>query len=99
MTDLTIANTIRQQIGSKALCMLGAKNLVGGENFLQFAIRGSRKVNHLVVTLNASDTYTVKALKITQHGLKIKEVSKEKGIYCDMLHASIERQTGLYTSL
>ena len=99
MSDLTIANIIRQQIGSKALYMLGAKNLVGGENFLQFAIRGSRKVNHLVVALDPSDTYTIKALKITQHGLKIKEVSEENGIYCDMLHKSIERQTGLSTSL
>lgn len=99
MTDPTIANTIRQQIGSKALYMLGAKDFVGGQNFLQFTIRGSRKVNRLVVTLDALDTYTVKALKITQHGLKINEVSQEKGIFCDILHASIERQTGLYTSL
>lgn len=97
MTDMTIANEIRNQIGNKALYMLGAKDLVGDEKSLRFKIRGSRKVNCIRVTLNALDLYDVEYMKMRK--FECKEVAKDEDIYADMLNASIERNTGLYTSM
>ena len=96
-TKLTVANEIRDQLGNKALFMLGAKNLMGGENFLSFRIRGSKKVNYVKIALNAMDTYDMEFGKIW--GGKYKVVTKKEGVYNDMLHVMISENTGLYTSL
>lgn len=97
MTDMTIANEIARQIGNKALYMLGAQNLVAGNNYLAFRIRGSKKINYIRITLNAMDTYDMELGKIW--GANHKVVATHNGIYNDMLHSIIESETGLYTSL
>lgn len=97
MSDLTIARTIRDQIGNKALYMLGAKNLVGGENFLQFKIRGSQTVNMIKITLDPSDTYTMEFFKVRVPNCKLVKVIH--GAYWDDLNRNIEQVTGLYTKL
>lgn len=97
MTDLTVANIIRDQLGRQALAMLGAKDLVGSEKALSFKIRGSKTVSHIRIELDPSDTYTVTFSKV--RGLNVKEVAKLDGIYVDSLHPLIEKHTGLYTKL
>jgi hypothetical protein len=100
--SLEVANTIRQQLGHKCLRMLGAQDLVGGENSLQFKIRGSRKVNKIRIVLDASDTYTVSFYKSTGHystERTVKEIASFEGVYADQLHKLIESTTGLYTSI
>ena len=92
-----VAETIRDQIGHKALYMMGAKNLGADENSLSFRIRGSNKVNHIKVTLNSMDTYDITYSKIW--GAKCKTVATSEGYYTDMLLADFEEKTGLYTSL
>lgn len=102
-----IANTIKDQIGCKALFLLGASQIVARENGLQFAIRGSRKVNKVVVVLDPSDTYTVEFWKMTKMTFTKKGelkggpvlVSSHENVYVDSLHTLIESETGLYTSL
>lgn len=93
------AEIIRDQIGSRALYLLGAKDLVSTGNGLRFRIgRNARHVTHLEVTLDiSSDTYTVTCWKC--RGLKSTRLSEIDGIYCDRLHAVIEAGTGLVTSL
>lgn len=113
-SDLTAANEIRNQIGRKALFMLGAYNIAGSssENFLSFKIKGSRKVNYIKITLNESDLYDMEFGKMGKKlnkeyaaiGMKIysdtyKVVAEENGVYSDMLHKLIEKHTGLLTSL
>jgi len=97
MTDMTVANEIRNQIGQKALYMMGAKNLGGDVNSLSFRIRGSKACNHIKVTLNSMDTYDVTYTKI--HGMKCKTISTSEGLYSDMLHNDFETVTGLATKL
>ena len=92
-----VAETIRQQIGQKALYMLGAKNLINHGDALSFRIRGSRKVNYIKITLTADDLYDIEFGKI--HGLNYTVKHTTKGAYNDMLLNSIEIHTGLYTSL
>ena len=94
---MTTASIIKNQIGGKALFMIGAKNLLDHGNALSFRVRGSKAVNYVKITLTPSDLYDVEYGKVWGANYKVK--ATEEGIYCDMLHASIERNTGLYTSL
>ena len=96
-TDLTIANTIAEQIGNRAFFMMGTRSKVGGPNYLSFDVRGSKAVSHVRVTLNAMDTYDVEFLKI--RGTNIKTVSKSEDIYAESLHEIISVHTGLALSL
>lgn len=97
-TDMTVANTIREQLGRKALFMIGAKDLVGSENSLSFRIgRNEKGVTHIRIVLDPSDTYTLTFLRV--RGLSVKEVSSISFVYADQLRSTIETNTGLYTSL
>lgn len=99
MNDATmlVAETIREQLGGRTLYMLGAKDLVGDANGLQFAIRGSRKVSKIRIELTPADTYTVRFYR--GRGLNLKEIASVEDVYVDSLHQTIEKYTGLITSL
>ena len=94
---MTIANTIKNQIGGKALYRLGAKNLLDCGKALSFRVRGSKRVNYIKITLNSMDTYDLEFGKVW--GLNYKVVETFEGAYVDMLHSLIEKNTGLYTSI
>ena len=95
-----IAATIQNQIGNRALYMLGAKNLIDHGDALSFRIRGSRKANYIKVTLDPSDTYSIEFKKLGRApAYKVTDVADFSGVYVDSLHAIIERTTGLYTSI
>lgn len=97
-----IANTIKQQIGHKALYMIGAKNLAFGTDsktgnvYLSFKImRNEKKVSYIRVEYNyGSDDYSM--VFLNQSGKEIKRVD---GLYFDDLNNAIENNTGLYTKL
>lgn len=98
MSDMTVANTILDQVGQNALFMLGAKQLVGTEKSVRFRIgRNSKSITHVEITLDPSDTYTVAFLRA--RGIDSKEVSSDSFVYADQLRSVIEKNTGLYTSL
>jgi hypothetical protein len=98
MTHTTTAATIiRNQIGYRALTMLGAHTLLAGKTYFQFHIRGSRKVNTIRIDLDPGDTYTVRFFRY--RGIKVINVASVSDVYSDSLRTVIERHTGLYTSL
>jgi hypothetical protein len=109
MTNTTIANTILEQIGGRALYMLGAKDKIATECGVQFKIRGSRKANVVRIDLTPADTYTVEIIKYApirfnartgKHtGGTSKVVASFDDVYADGLCEVIESATGLYTSL
>jgi hypothetical protein len=92
-----VASIIKNQIGNKALYMMGAKNLATSGNNLSFRIKGSKRVNHVKVELNSMDTYDITFSKIW--GFNIAEVVSHDGVYCDMMKGLIEKETGLALSL
>lgn len=97
MTDTRIAETIREQIGHQAMYMMGAKNLVAHEKGLSFRVRGSKAINYIKITLTSLDLYDIEMGKIWGNSYKV--VKTLDGAYNDMLHAFIERHTGLRLSL
>lgn len=97
-----IAAQIASQIGQKAFFMLGAQNMVYGEEngmaYLSFRIRGSSRVNYVKVSYNAGlDLYIVEFGKI--RGVNYRVVSQFENVYADGLHKLIEQESGLYVKL
>lgn len=96
--SMQVAKTIQKQLGGKALYMMGAKNLVGGKDNLSFRIgRNSKGVNYIKITLTGMDLYDVEFGNIRGMNYKVKK--EVTGIYADMLHKTIEDNTGMYLSL
>ena len=82
MSDLVVAETIRSQIGRRALIEVGAKNFVGDERSLRFNTHNCAGVK-VIVTLNADDAYDVVVGVIRKY--EWVEVLKFDGVYADQL--------------
>lgn len=96
--NLEIANTIRDQIGHRAMIMMGARNLLAHDSALSFRIRrNARSINTIKITLDPCDTYTVEFLCV--RGASCQTVASVSDVYTDCLHTVIEERTGLYLSL
>ena len=94
-----ISTTILNQLGGggRLAAMIGARHFVSHENGeLTFRFKGSRRVNMLRVSLNASDTYTVEFMKYSPQRFTAATVEEFSGVYCDMLQDLFESTTGLY---
>ena len=97
---MSVAQTILSQLGGNQLiAMTGAKNFVGGENSLSFALPKMTgvKVNRVRVVLTVDDTYTISFFNV--RGAKVETIATYDGIYFYDLRAVFERNTGLRTSL
>jgi hypothetical protein len=95
---MQVAQEIQNQLGNKALKMMGAKNLVGGDNYLSFRIgRNAKGVNYIKITLTPADLYDVEFGNIRGMNYKVKK--SVNGVYFDRLHDVIEKNTGMYLSL
>lgn len=98
----TVADTIWAQMGGrKAGAMIGVKHLVGGESTLdvRYAAKATNGANHVRVTLDPSDTYTVTFYKIGKGALSVKEIKAIPMVYADSLRDVFTAETGLYLSL
>lgn len=97
---MNVAQTILEQLGgNRFIAMTGAKQFVGGPDFLQFGIgRGAcNGVNKVRVTLGADDRYEVALYKI--RGVNVREIFKYEGVYADRLAAVFTEGTGFDTRL
>ena len=88
-----IARNILDQLGGEGRlrAMTGARNFVALENGVAFKIgNGPKRVNYVSITLNDSDTYSVKMSR----GTKVLQEFDE--VYCEQLMDIFEEGTGLY---
>lgn len=95
-----VAEIIRQQIGGKALYMMGSKQLTSsdeGRGALGVKFTASRKANYMKIVLTNMDLYDITFYKI--RGMDMKEVDSYTGVYSDMLNDIISDVTGLALSL
>ena len=96
---MTTAEIIIEQLGHRALYMLGAHTFTtnGGEN-LAFRIKGSRKVNYINIKYDAlRDLYDMEFCKLARFDHKV--IEQVNSVYADNMHSIIEEVTGLYTSI
>ena len=67
MENIEIAKIIASQIGSKALYMIGASNLMATDRGVQFKImRNERKVTHISIKLNNLDLYDLEFINLNK---------------------------------
>lgn len=101
-TNVEIANTILAQLGGgKALMLMGAQRPVAIDNGVQIKIgRNPKGINTLRITLDPSDTYTVRvsrcAINRTTYTVKETSVRSMDDVYADSLMDVVESLTGLY---
>lgn len=100
---MQIANEILAQLGgNRFLAMTGAKDLVGGEDYLAFRLPArfaKGGINKVKITLTDADLYKVESFKMKRHGLDVVTIAEDDGIYCDRLAETFTAQTGLDTRL
>jgi hypothetical protein len=99
MTDLTVANTILQQLGGNRFrVMTGAKNFIGGKTSLSFRLpKANRGINGVYINLEPSDTYKVEFVRVQKSQRKVVETCED--VYCDSLQDVFTSVTGLHTRL
>lgn len=100
-TDLTIANTILQQLGgSRFTIMTGARNFAGHTDALSFKLPSNfatKGINYIKITLTPADLYDIEFGKIW--GTKYTGITRSEGVYVDSLRNVISETTGLALSL
>jgi hypothetical protein len=97
---MTAAEIIRDQIGAKALYMIGTKMCLhdnDGKTLILKIGRNGKGVNTIKITLNDLDLYDIEFG--SARGVSYKVKSTDYNIYFDQLHQTIEEHTGMYTSL
>lgn len=98
--DNKVAQTIINQIGNKAIAMIGAKNFSATKSSLIFQIgKNPNKITHIEIILTDNDLYDINYYRITHNGLSCKKIACESGIYFDMLTDRIAENTGLLVTL
>lgn len=101
----TTAATILTQLGGhRFVAMTGAKQLINRGNGLSFGLPTTRHyvkngASHVFITLDPSDTYTVRFTKWNARKLEHVEIAAHSGVYCDMLRSIFTAETGLETRL
>lgn len=98
-TDLTVANTILEQLGGRRfLAMTGAKDLLGDTDSLWLRLpRTAKGINKIRIKLEPSDTYTV--IGYRYRNLELTEIAKVSDVYCEALQRTFTSITGLDTHL
>jgi len=100
--DLTVANTILQQLGGRRfMAMTGARDFVGSAVALTFKLpaQANDGIRCVRVTLTAMDDYTVEFLGRGPRGLTWPVKATREGVYAENLAEVFTRVTGLYTRL
>lgn len=100
-TNPEIAATILRQLGgSRFLAMTGAKDCLDIGNGFRCRIgRNSKRITHLEIVLDPSDTYTINFYRITKRGLDVDLIESLDMVYADNLRSHVEISTGLSLSL
>lgn len=108
---MEIAKTILDQLGgNKFLVMTGANHLLADGNTLRMTLpKNASKANRLYITLDGTDTYTMRFFRFTPGRLnkktfawsedKTEEIKLVDGVYCDMLQEIFTATTGMATRL
>lgn len=100
-SNLDVSRTILEQLGGRRfIAMTGARDLIGGTNYLMFRLPGGlakNGINKVKITLDWTDTYIVEAMMLGP--VVCETVEKTDFVYADDLQSVFTSQTGLDTHL
>ena len=96
-----IAETIALQLGGLrrlgVMVDLKFAEVVPNGLAFRFKARAAKRINHIAIKLEPSDTYTVEFWSVRAGACR--KVSEYSDVYADSLRRIIESETGLYLSL
>lgn len=98
-----VAQTILAQLGGRRFqVMTGAKQFVGSDTMLMFALPRTPyyvkdKINKVRITLDDSNTYTMECFRISRDTATL--VTSSEDLYAEDLQSYFTRATGLDTHL
>lgn len=95
--NIQIAMTILNQLGTKALWLIGTKETVAIQNGVKIKFTGTREYNYLRIVLTPMDEYEMYFEK-WHGGRLIRSVVKEH-LFFDQLRETITEVTGLTTTI
>lgn len=101
-TPSQVPQIILQQLGgSKFIAMTGAKEFIGGSEFLGFKIpKNMSTANRVTIKyFPAKDLYEINFIKSDRYGLNTKIVKSFDNVYADQLRDIFTSVTGMETSL
>lgn len=102
MTPEVAATILEQLGGSRFIAMTGAKHFLGGVRTLSFRLPRNfarRGINHVRITLDSDDTYSVFFGRVRVSGARYDIISQHDKVYADGLQRLFRDATGLDTSL
>jgi hypothetical protein len=90
---------LQQFGGGRAMAMIGGKDILVDGKTLQFGFKAKAKngANKVLITLEASDTYTVEFWSV--RGMKSRLIKSFDDVYAESLAELFEGETGLYLRL
>lgn len=75
---------------------LGASQMVHGDDFVQFAVKGDRDVNKVKVIYDSgNDLYNIEFWNINMRKISFKKVDDIKGLYNDQITDAVWRRVVL----
>jgi len=99
--NLRVAQTIFEQLGGRRfIAMTGARNFLGGKDYLMFMLpRGLAKngINKVKITFDWTDTYIVEVMRLGPVACEI--IEQSDFVYADSLQNVFTSLTGLDTHL
>lgn len=99
--NLQVSKTILEQLGGRRfIAMTGARDLIGGPDYLMFRLpRGLalNGINKVKITLDWTDTYVVEALRLGP--VACETIEHVDSVYAEDLQQVFTRLTGLDTHL
>ncbi len=99
--NLYVSRTILEQLGGRRfIAMTGARDLIGGNDYLMFRLpRGLAKngINKIKITLHWTDTYIVEAMRLGPVACETIEIADT--VYAEDLQLVFTRLSGLDTHL
>lgn len=101
---MSIAETILAQLGgNKFIAMTGARGFVETAHGRGLWFRLPRKakdgINVVTITLDASDTYSLRFASFSTRTLQTTEIDETHGVFVGNLRDTFEQRTHLYTSI
>ena len=83
-TNPSVADVIWSQISLNTKMACGARSPLGDGNELSFVVLNGNS-HRITVTLDPSDTYTVRRIKVSRKTMGFTVVEEASDVYCDNL--------------
>jgi len=88
------SNVTLRQIGPENLLAVGARDFIADGQQLIFRVGNGRRLAKMVVTLDGSDTYTVRYVEMDRKTYRFVKNEQREGVFCEDIGATVRDMGG-----